>query len=192
MGKLCCECGHVGPEDARFCEKCGLALILNRKSVPQPISSAKPSTETPLRSWYANLSSGERGVLWVLALTLVFVYGVGLIGVAFLVFLEMGQSGSSSLFAGNVILGAHVRNLSAEETRKAGSNHGVIVMRVVPGSPAFMANVLAGDTLKSIDGASVHHKVFYTKLLGQSAGKRVALGLVRDGRPISIVVQLNR
>jgi S1-C subfamily serine protease len=91
-----------------------------------------------------------------------------------------------------VILGANVRNLTSEESRRVGSNHGVMVMSVVSGSPAFMADVLAGDRLKSMAGTPVPNKSAYTQLLKHLEGKCVALDLVRDGSPLSITVQLNR
>ena len=191
MGKFCGDCGNAVPEDSKFCGECGSALVRNRKSVVKPICAAEPNSDRRLRSWYARLSQGQLILLWGIALILVPFYGVGLIGVIFLGFLAIGQPGSSPFFSGRVVLGANVRNLTAEESRRAGSNHGVVVMSVVTGSPAFIADVLPGDTLKAIGGVQVYDTSCYNQLLGQFEGKRVALGLLRDGNPLSIIAQLN-
>jgi putative serine protease PepD len=83
---------------------------------------------------------------------------------------------------------------------------GVLVGHVVPGSPADMAGIrggsttatiagqtltLGGDIITSIDG---HKITSFANLAGpisaKSAGDRVTLGILRDGKPMTVTVTL--
>jgi S1-C subfamily serine protease len=67
---------------------------------------------------------------------------------------------------------------------------GVRVVRVNPESPAEAAGVEAGDLIRRIDGVAVSDlEGFYKRLWSGSAERRIALDLVRDGKPRHIDVQ---
>lgn len=66
---------------------------------------------------------------------------------------------------------------------------GVRVVRVSPDSPAEDAGVEAGDLIQRIDGASVSDlEGFYKRLWSGHAERRVALEVLRDGKPRRIDV----
>ena len=67
---------------------------------------------------------------------------------------------------------------------------GVRVVRVNPESPAEAAGVEAGDLIRRIDGVAVGNlEGFYKRLWSGSAERRIALEVVRDGKPRHIDVQ---
>ena len=67
---------------------------------------------------------------------------------------------------------------------------GVRVVRVNPESPAEAAGVEAGDLIRRIDGVAVSDlEGFDKRLWSGSAERRIALDVVRDGRPRHIDVQ---
>jgi serine protease Do len=65
------------------------------------------------------------------------------------------------------------------------------IEEVVPGSPAARAGLLAGDRLRTIDGAPANNAyAFIARLSGLRVGTRVTLGLDRAGAPLTVTVPL--
>ncbi|WIM04713.1 MAG: PDZ domain-containing protein [Candidatus Nitricoxidivorans perseverans] len=82
--------------------------------------------------------------------------------------------------------------LNDETKRMLQSNSGVRVDIVVEGSPAFEANVLPGDVLVSFGGESVRSIEHYQELLKALSGETVEVVLNRDGRPLKLILQVNK
>lgn len=89
------------------------------------------------------------------------------------------------------ILGIVSRPLSEDEQARLGREHGIVVESVANGSPAAEAGVEAGDVLIAIDGQSFTDVVAVPALVTSLAGRRVGIDFLRDGRPFSVMVQLN-
>jgi carboxyl-terminal processing protease len=64
------------------------------------------------------------------------------------------------------------------------------VVKPIPGSPAESQGVLAGDIIVSVDGTSLDGKTLdqATSLIRGDVGTSVTIGLLRDGRSISISI----
>ena len=65
---------------------------------------------------------------------------------------------------------------------------GVLVGKVLKGLPAEMAGVEVGDLIETVDGATIEDAGDLIHALQESAGQTIQLGVVRDGRPMSIDV----
>jgi hypothetical protein len=89
-------------------------------------------------------------------------------------------------------LGAYVRNLSDSERQSLGTNQGVVVTLISDGTPAFNADVLAGDILMAINGERVSNQEAYGALLDRFAGQTVELTLVRQGASVMKSIRLNQ
>jgi hypothetical protein len=89
-------------------------------------------------------------------------------------------------------LGAYVRNLSDSERQSLGTNQGVVITLISDGTPAFSADVLAGDILVAINGERVASQEMYGALLDRYAGQTVELTLLRQGASVSKSVKLNQ
>ncbi|WP_158543420.1 PDZ domain-containing protein [Dyella solisilvae] len=88
-------------------------------------------------------------------------------------------------------LGAVVLNLAPSLQQELQSNHGVTVVAVMNGSPAFDADILAGDIILTMDGKPVAGVAGYSAMLDANAGRRVDLTLYRHGAVVAKSVQLN-
>lgn len=89
-------------------------------------------------------------------------------------------------------LGTFVRNLEDSERQAFQTNQGVIVLTVVDNTPAFYADILSGDMIVSIDGATVSTQDHFSEILESRRGSQVAIVLIRGGQKIEKLVQLNR
>jgi serine protease Do len=79
----------------------------------------------------------------------------------------------------------------SKKAKLAGVDHGALVSQVTPGGPAGKAGVHAGDVITDIDGRrmdSAGDVIDYVST--RAIGSRVAVGLVRDGKPQKITVEL--
>ena len=88
-------------------------------------------------------------------------------------------------------LGAFPRDLNDAERQELQSNKGVVVRFVVDGSPAFNADILAGDIITAIDGVTVPAANSFSELLAARKGKLIKLSILRHGQHIEKSVQLN-
>ncbi|MBP9146695.1 MAG: PDZ domain-containing protein [Thermoanaerobaculia bacterium] len=89
------------------------------------------------------------------------------------------------------ILGIVSRPLSADEQARLRREDGIVVESVANGSPAAFARIAPGDVLIAIDGEPFGDVTAVPALVTSLAGRRVGIDLIRDGRPYSVMVQLN-
>lgn len=92
------------------------------------------------------------------------------------------------------ILGIVSRPLNTDEQARLGrgdGKEGIFVESVANGSPAAEAGIAPGDVLVAIDGQPFADVTAVPALIGSMAGRRVAIDLLRGGRPFSVMVQLN-
>jgi S1-C subfamily serine protease len=87
-------------------------------------------------------------------------------------------------------LGVQLTDVTPELREHLGGHRdaGVLVGKVLKGLPAEMAGVEVGDLIESVDGATIEDAGDLIHALQESAGQTIQLGVVRDGRPISIDV----
>ncbi len=90
------------------------------------------------------------------------------------------------------ILGAVAVELNAEDRRTVGANQGVKVVVCVRDSPAWLANVLAGDFILAINGTPVTGLADFAGRLDSLAGSTVVLQLLRGTNRMEMSVQLNQ
>lgn len=74
--------------------------------------------------------------------------------------------------------------------RKLGTNAGILVRVVTEGTPAFRADVLAGDVLLKIGDDNVYSVREFYDLLGKYEGHQVVLVLDRDGQRVEKTVEV--
>jgi C-terminal processing protease CtpA/Prc len=89
------------------------------------------------------------------------------------------------------LFGALCRDLNDSERRSLQSDQGAVVVTVVDDSPAFNADVLAGDIIISVDGVVVAGRKAADAMMEARKGKQVMLTFVRAGERIEKSVQLN-
>lgn len=89
------------------------------------------------------------------------------------------------------VFGAALNDLSSELREKIGSNKGALVIAVVQGSPAFMADVLKGDILRKINDTEIIDGKTFVDSLPQFVGQTVSIELLRDGKSITKQIKLN-
>ena len=76
---------------------------------------------------------------------------------------------------------------------KTRGDNGVLVMRMIPGSPAGAAGARTGDVIRAIDGTEVHNDRDLLLILAQhKAGEQVKLGILRDTESLEIKAKLKR
>jgi hypothetical protein len=90
------------------------------------------------------------------------------------------------------ILGVMGVDLPDDIRRQLQTNHGVLITAVRKNSPAFEADLLKGDVIRTIDGEAVSDQKGFLALLEKDAGKRVVLGIVRGSQPKDVSLTLNR
>jgi serine protease Do len=88
-------------------------------------------------------------------------------------------------------LGISLQALTPQLAEYFHTKEGVLVASVDDGSPASRAGVKAGDIITSIDGRAVTRGEDVTSAVrAKRAGEEVALGIVRDGKPLTIKVSV--
>lgn len=98
--------------------------------------------------------------------------------------------GAIYMVKAKMYFGAFFRDLTDEERQSLGSNRGVYVMTVVNDSPAFNADVLAGDVIVTVNGERVSTELLRARL-DASHGKTVMLGIHRASGDVEKRVTLN-
>ena len=89
------------------------------------------------------------------------------------------------------ILGLRGINLPDEIRTSLQRNTGVLVQIVIDDSPAFRANILPGDIITEINGNAINSQQDLSAKLPQFSGKKCDILILRDGKPITISVQMN-
>lgn len=88
--------------------------------------------------------------------------------------------------------GAFARDLNDSERQKLQTNKGAVIVAIVDDTPAFMADVLPGDIISTIDGEPVYGQSSYTRMLDGRRGKKIRIEIIRNGERIEKIVQLNQ
>jgi len=91
----------------------------------------------------------------------------------------------------NPILGIDMRDLTPQQRASLQTNKGVTVNAIQKGTPAYDADLLKGDVLKSIGGLEVTDARGLQQLLQKLGGQEVKIDILRDGRALSKQVKLN-
>lgn len=89
------------------------------------------------------------------------------------------------------ILGIVARPLSVDEQADLEREQGIVVENVLRDSPAAVAGIAVGDVLVAIDGQALDEVAAVPDLVSSLAGRRVAIDLLRNRLPFSVIVQLN-
>lgn len=89
------------------------------------------------------------------------------------------------------ILGIAARPLSADEQADLERQAGIVVESVLRDSPAAVAGIAVGDVLLAIDGQPFDDVLAVPELVRSLAGRRVAIDLLRNRLPFSVIAQLN-
>lgn len=89
-----------------------------------------------------------------------------------------------------LLFGATFRDLRAEEKATFNAAGGVVIGKVVGGTPASRANLIGGDTVLAVDGRPFANRAEFQDLLKAGAGKSVTLTLVRNGETLQRAVRL--
>jgi S1-C subfamily serine protease len=67
---------------------------------------------------------------------------------------------------------------------------GVLVARVIEGSPADRGGIAVGDLIVSVAGSSIEDAGDISRALEDQAGRTLELGVIRDGRLVSLQVRI--
>jgi S1-C subfamily serine protease len=103
------------------------------------------------------------------------------------------SSSSSSTDHGNGWLGLYTQTVDKDlkEAFKLDSDHGVVINRVMPNSPADKAGLKPGDILLSLEGTNLTTSEQLAELVGDhNSGDRVKLEVLHNGKPETIFVEL--
>ncbi len=74
-----------------------------------------------------------------------------------------------------------------------GLKHGVVAQQVYPACPAYLAGLLPGDIIVSVDGEPVRNsEELILKIGTRFAGTRTRLGVIRGGERVEVVVKLGK
>jgi serine protease Do len=88
-------------------------------------------------------------------------------------------------------LGVSIQPLTPELAKgfQMSGSAGALVASVQPDSPAARAGVKAGDVVTQFDGQRIAHPGDLSRLVANTAvGRRVALNVIRDGKPVTLDV----
>jgi S1-C subfamily serine protease len=89
------------------------------------------------------------------------------------------------------ILGIVSRPLDGQEQARLRRQDGIVVETVLNGSPAAAAGIAVGDVVVAIGGQNLPDPRAVPEIVTALAGQQVDFELIRDGRPMSVTVQLN-
>jgi hypothetical protein len=89
------------------------------------------------------------------------------------------------------VFGIRVRDLTDEEKRGIGSNKGVAVAVVQRNSPAYNADIIAGDIIKTIQGESVLDTKEGVDLIVKYKGQEIRVEIARGSQSLTKTVKLN-
>ncbi|MGN6112207.1 MAG: DegQ family serine endoprotease [Luteimonas sp.] len=121
----------------------------------------------------------------------------GYMGVSFAIPIDVAMNAVQQLKAtGKVqyaMLGVHLQAVTSDIARTMGlpDTRGALVPEVTPGSPAAKAGVRPMDVIRSVDGRNIAQSSDLPPIIGTMApGTRVELGLLRDGKSLTVPVVL--
>ena len=118
-------------------------------------------------------------------------------GVGFAIPINTAKGVLGDLIQGKKILygwlGINVQDVTDELMKHFGldSKEGIIVARVLPGSPAEKGGLKDGDVVRTIDGQPLQDvRELLKKVARTQVGKKVALGVLRDKRTMTMNVEV--
>ncbi|MCL5405517.1 MAG: DegQ family serine endoprotease [Deltaproteobacteria bacterium] len=117
-------------------------------------------------------------------------------GIGFAIPINIAKSILGQLKTGKVIrgwLGIMIQNITPELAKSFGisATKGVIVADVVQQGPAAKAGVKRGDVIKTLDGKTVENASELSRRVAAiKPGTAVSLGIIRDGKHITVNVKL--
>jgi len=88
-------------------------------------------------------------------------------------------------------VGVSDRNLTQQEQKAFGVDHGVFIQEVMPNSPAEKAELLGGDIITAVNSEEIADANEFRKVLKENAGDLVELTILRGGKDLQIKVQLD-
>lgn len=80
--------------------------------------------------------------------------------------------------------GAYLKDIPSDLTQQIGTNKGALVYAVVKNSPAFMAEVLRGDVIKTINDNEIIDSKDALRVIKIYIGKNISISLLRNGKII--------
>ena len=86
--------------------------------------------------------------------------------------------------------GVIVQSRGGDSPKPDQVHQGVVVKAVVVKSPAYVANVLAGDVLVNLAGETIVSPDQFFDIVDRNAGKAVTLSLTRNGQAMTLPIQL--
>lgn len=92
----------------------------------------------------------------------------------------------------NTRMGLYVNDLDDALRKSLQRNSGVVVLAVLDDSPAFIANIIPGDILVSIDGIELTNINRFQDVSKSSEGRTVSLQIIRNGNPVEITLPVLR
>jgi hypothetical protein len=88
-------------------------------------------------------------------------------------------------------VGAVVVPLDDAGRKRIGTNSGMLVRIVVEGSPAFLADVFAGDILMAVNDEKVYSQESYKTILDTHEGQNAVFHFNRDGQMVDKTLHIN-
>jgi PDZ domain len=166
-----------------------LVLILNPKYTGTIISTVPITTPTTSTSYATGSATayGSGGTVHAYGRGTTTTYGSSTEYIPISV--QRSDYGALYFVKNKWSLGVLTRELNDSERQELQTNKGAMVNLVVDETPAFDADILVGDVIKSIDGATVSDANL-TDIIRERRGRRVTISILRQGKPIEKVVQL--
>jgi hypothetical protein len=90
------------------------------------------------------------------------------------------------------IFGVLVRGLDPQLRQELETNHGVLIVAVITGSPAFTADMLRGDIIVSVAGERIQGTDHFFDLVIANSGATVPVEVLRNGQPLSFSIAIRR
>jgi S1-C subfamily serine protease len=88
----------------------------------------------------------------------------------------------------SVVAGANLMALSDDWRATLGVDNGVLVTRVLPGTPSKDSGLHDGDVITSADGQPVASVRSLTRIVSNAKSNAVKLQVIRSGKPLTIVL----
>lgn len=90
-------------------------------------------------------------------------------------------------------LGVYIEDVSPDLAKKFGVNHGVLVTKVMPGSPAEKGGLKSGDIIVEFNGEPVKDVTdLQLKVINTPPGEKVKITLIRDGKRKVLTVKIGQ
>jgi serine protease Do len=121
----------------------------------------------------------------------------GFEGVGFAIPINKAKGILNELIEGKQVvygwLGIQIQDITDDVAEYYGlaDREGVLVYQVLPDSPASRSGMKDGDIVKSLNGEPIHHaRELVDRVGGMKAGRKVSLGILRDGKPQTLQVEI--